>query len=343
MLRATTSLGLILSLSATFVVAAGPANKLEPSHTWETPHRIFALAMSGDGKLVAATGSHGIVTLWDAESGKLIKFCTGSRDDSTCVAISPDKKLLAVGGIEGDVQVFDIEKGNLAYSYVENRSRLMNVDFTADGKTILSTCWDASMRWWNAADGKTISRVDAIPIGKGTTALGAGANEVLVASLFPGFALKSHVPTNSPVKMIDLSNGKVVGELHQEETAWSVSTTPNAPLVAVGTASGKVHVWNMAERKKIAGCTIETPGHDETGRGIVGLSIINEAKHLFAMTMNGFGGIYSAMDGSLIKSIERPTVEFASVAVAPTASKAVISQWNQKIELFDLAVAVNDP
>jgi hypothetical protein len=99
----------------------------------------------------------------------------------------------------------------------------------------------------------------------------------------------------------------------------------------------------MDERKKIAGCTIETPGHDETGRGIVGLSLINEAKHLFVMTMNGYGGIYSAIDGSMLKRIERPTIEFASVAVAPAASKAIISQWNQKIELFDLTVASSDP
>lgn len=344
MLRATTFLGLF-----SFLVCASATHGDEtiktwkPAQSWETPHRIFALAISQDGKLVAATGSHGIVTLWDSENEKLIKYCTGSRDDSTCVAISPDKRMLAVGGIEGDVQVFDIEKGKVIYSFAENRSRLMHVEFTADGKMIFSTCWDASMRCWNAMDGKSISKTDAIPIGKGMAALGRNSGEVVVPDLFPGFALRPHVPTNSPVKTVNLSSGKTEEELPQDETAWSVSTTPHRPLVAVGTSTGKVHVWDMAERKKIAGCTIETPGQDETGRGIVGLSLINDAKHLFAMTMNGYGGIYSAIDGSMLKRIERPTIEFASVAVAPTASKAIISQWNQKIELFDLTVASNDP
>ncbi|MBX9656907.1 hypothetical protein K2Y11_25090 [bacterium] len=344
MLRATTFLGLCSLFVCASSVPADEAVKIwEPAQIWETPHRIFALAMSQDGKLVAAAGSHGIVTLWNSDEGKLIKFCTGSRDDSTCVAISPDKKLLAVGGIEGDVQVFDVEKGKVIYSFVENRSRLMHVDFTADGKMIFSTCWDASMRCWNAADGKSISKTDAIPIGKGMAALGPIHGEVIVPALFPGFALRPHVPTNSPLKTVSLNGGVPQGELPQDETTWSICTTPHRPLMAVGTSTGKVHVWDMAERKKIAHCTIETPGHDDTGRGIVGLSIINEAKHLFIMTMNGFGGIYSAVDGSVLKRIERPTIEFASVAVAPNASKAIISQWNQKIELFDLTVAANDP
>ena len=338
MLRATTIIAFFASqLIASFLWAANPATELPVIRSWETPHRIFALTMSDDGQLVAATGTHGIVSLWNAETGQLVKYCKGSYDDSTCAAISHDKKMLAVGGIEGDVQVFDIEAGKLLYSFNKNGSRLMRVAFAPDNKTIASACWDTTTRWWNAADGKPLGKSDSTPIGICAFTFNSKTGELLVPALFPGFSSRPGVPTNSPIQTVDINKGHVIGEIPQHETAWIVATSPDHGLLAVGTSVGNIHVWDSAERKKTGSWTVNTPEDETIGRGIVGLALLNDGKHFFAMTMNGFGGIYSAADGSQVKSIAQPTVDFASVAVAPSVHRAVTSQWNQKIELFDLS------
>ena len=338
MRRATTIIACVACLLTTISLrAASPTTDLPIIRSWETPHRIFSLTMSEDGKWVVATGTHGIVSLWDADTGKLIKYCQGSRDDSTCAAISHDKKMIAVGGIEGDVQVFDIEAGKLLYSFNKNGSRLMRVAFSPDDKTIASTCWDTTTRWWNATDGKPLGKLNSTPIGICAFTFNSKSGELLVPALFPGFSSRPDVPTNSPIQKIDIGQGKVVGEVPQQETAWIVANNPDQGLLAVGTSVGNVHVWNLAEKTKTGSFTVKTPDDDLIGRGIVGLAFLNDGKQFFAMTMNGFGGIYSTADGTQVKSVAQPTVDFASVAVAPAAHRAVTSQWNQKIDLFDLS------
>ena len=88
-----------------------PAEQLK---AWETPAQIRALAVSPDGKLLASGGTGGIISLWQAETGKLVRRLEGHSkqiSESGGLAFSPSGKLLASGSYDNTARVWDVGTG----------------------------------------------------------------------------------------------------------------------------------------------------------------------------------------------------------------------------------------
>ena len=79
---------------------------------------IAALAWSADAKYIAVGGASPEVTIYDAESGKLVASCKGHRAGIYAVAFSPDGQTLATGGFDGQVRLYKVASGELAKEFV---------------------------------------------------------------------------------------------------------------------------------------------------------------------------------------------------------------------------------
>src|SRR5262249_15552716 len=71
--------------------------------------QIYALAVSGDGKLIAAGGppDDPRVELWDAGSGKLLRTLPSGGAAIANLAFQPGGVLLAVTNVEGALQLWN--------------------------------------------------------------------------------------------------------------------------------------------------------------------------------------------------------------------------------------------
>lgn len=316
--------------------SAQSQNPLPVTRRWETPHRIFTLAISDDGKLVVAVGPHGLASIWDTQTGELVRFCKGTRDDGTCAAISPDKSRLAIGGIEGEVKIFDLTSGNLLYSQGDQGSRLMHVGFAPNSDLVVSSSWDTFTRWWHVGVNKVVGKTTSMPVGMCAFAVSDSNGTLVLPGLFPDLGAHPGVPMIAPLDMVSLSDGKKTAEIHRDVTDWTVAVSPDDRFLAAGTSTGAVTVWEASTKKAVGNWSVKTVADDSIGNGIVSLGFLGDGKRLFAMTMCGFGGVYDAKTGERVASLERPTVGFVSVALAPKMCCGVISDWNRSIELFAL-------
>src|SRR5262249_51825649 len=78
--------------------------------------RVFSVAVSADGSLVASGSEDKTVKVWDVKAGKEKYTLKGHRESVTCVAFSPDGKWLASGSDDLMVRLWDMETGQLKES-----------------------------------------------------------------------------------------------------------------------------------------------------------------------------------------------------------------------------------
>lgn len=310
---------------------------IEPIRSWESPHRVNAVAIDEAGSVVAAAGPHGSVTLWRADDGTLLRRCVGSHDDATCAALSPDGSLLAVGGIEGNVRVFDIASGQPKYVLGEHGSRLLSVAFSPDGTLLASTCWDGVLRWWKAADGSRVGDADGPRVGLGRFCFTPASDEIAI----PYSQWRGNPPTAQinpflfEIRSVRCEDGRLGAQVPLSLGPWTMTIPRKPVLFGAGMEDGSVVVWSNLDGKEIARWTIASDGNPIRQPGIVCLAFLPEGR-LFAMTMSGGGGIWSH-EGNRLAVLDRSTDGFVTADVSPKNYRLALSRWDHTIELFDLS------
>lgn len=108
---------------------------------------IWCVAISPDGKTVAASGSEQPIQLWNTENGKLLRTFTEHSDSIYALAFSPDGEILASGGADNTIRIWNFHTGELLET-LEHLGPVKSVVFSYDGKTLVSGSADATVKIW---------------------------------------------------------------------------------------------------------------------------------------------------------------------------------------------------
>jgi WD40 repeat protein/mono/diheme cytochrome c family protein len=128
------------------------------------PERIWGLAYSPDGSLLAvaggAPGISGAVILCDAKGGGQGEYGGGQRrvldriaDMMLAVSFSPDGKRLAAGGADNIVRIFDVATGKRELLIEQHADWVTDLAFSPDGTKIVTASRDKSARVFDAKTG----------------------------------------------------------------------------------------------------------------------------------------------------------------------------------------------
>jgi WD40 repeat protein len=124
--------------------------------TLPTDDYVSSLVFSMDGNRILSTGGDK-VRLWDLERGTEIRefFLPLTSWQSTFTAVfSPDGKSVLSGGTgNNDVTMWDIESGREVRTFIGAQSAITSLAFLPDGKRLMATSMDGTMRSWNFANG----------------------------------------------------------------------------------------------------------------------------------------------------------------------------------------------
>jgi len=168
----------------------GPAPRRGPVKLWDTvtgqeraafstSNRVYALAFSPDGRLLAAgsgrlqdialsaTGSfvpvQGEVTLWDVALGRERAALRKHRAGVRALAFSPDGRTLATGGFDRSVLLWDAETGLALRTLAGAAGAVRAVAFSPDGQSLAAVGEAGTVKLWNALTGQARLTLSAGP------------------------------------------------------------------------------------------------------------------------------------------------------------------------------------
>jgi WD40 repeat protein len=251
---------------------------------------IGAVTYSPDGKTIVTGGGDNIIRVWEAATGKELRQLHGCATCIDCLAFSPDGKLLASGSRDSNARIWDFPSGKELRRLQCSNGWQIWVAFSPDGKLLATGTRDLNredkIKIWDVATGKElvhfggpkeegVCSVAFSPDGK-TLASGGGFGYHFVAQ---------RQPKEVFVRLWDVATGAEVRQLCGEsnrEGNWttSVAFSPDGQLVAAGSRSGMIQIWDMATGKTIRsfdakhssysvgfspdGRTLGSAGHDGT-------------------------------------------------------------------------------
>jgi RNA polymerase sigma factor (sigma-70 family) len=239
-----------MSMQGGWVVKIWDAKTLALKHTLPSEAQLFALALSPDGKLVAA-GSLNLmppryttmkkwIKLWNAQTGQLVRTLEFGEAGPGPIsfAFSRDSKTFVIGcqkdGSAGQVQLWDTQSWQMKRA-VDQEECVASVLFSANGKLLATASYKDSIQLWDAQKGEPIRSLKGVNRWRGVglspdgraIATGAKDGTVRLWNTQTGELMETLKGHDSEVYSVDFSpDGKTLASTSQDETVrlWSLHT-----------------------------------------------------------------------------------------------------------------------
>jgi WD40 repeat protein/serine/threonine protein kinase len=224
---------------------------------------LHVVRVSPDGKMVASSGADGAILYWDLPGGTRRPGPGFSGSAVLDLAFSPDGRLLASAHWNHTIQIRNVQT-HATVRVLEGHTRTVRaVSFTRDGKYLMSTSDDGSIRRWEMDTGTSLvlNRQDHSLHSERALALDGLGRPVYVGLI------------DGTVRAFDLQGRQLDLRHAHRGPLETIQLSPDRSLLATAGVDGAVRLWHADTLRPVwrAPILLEKPARLLTHRGWIRL------------------------------------------------------------------------
>ena len=256
------------SPSKSFTAQAVPRTHPAPPATYRVPVPIMALAFSNAGTELAVAGHHE-VTIWNPESGSLLRRLTGLPLRTHSVRWLPgDKQMLIGGGTAGEygeVSLIDASTGERLVAFDTFEDLVLGVGIDKEGARVAAVSADKTVRAYDLESGERIWQ-SSVHSDQATSVSYSADNRFVIST-----------SRDQTVKVLEASDGKLfttynghlrnLGDYRGRFKVFAGCSDPESGLALSAGEGRAIRIWDPVKAKEENGTANDMeerffkPGH----------------------------------------------------------------------------------
>jgi WD40 repeat protein len=245
----------------------------QQTHSFEGPADVVsAIAVSPDGKLLAAGGGDALARVWNTETKELVTTLEEHKEPVSGISFSRDGKLLATASVDKTVQVWNVEKWDRTIKFRE-KEPVHGAVFGADPRMVFLAVSGEGGRSLQYRRTDNVRSIRSYSTGTGMPLDIVGSTKTN----------RMYAPCSDGIVRVYDVNGRLLASLSgHNDWAYGVAVSADGSRLASGDGDGTVKLWNLADNKALATLVQLAPGTDEwlvlTAPGYLAASSVNDLR-----------------------------------------------------------------
>jgi WD40 repeat protein len=280
---------------------------------------IFDVAISRDGRRIAAVSMNGSIRLWDLPTGALLWERKAKSGQLFAVAISPRGDGVAAAGEDCQVYLWESATGVLRSILSGHSKQIHGLAFSVDGRWLASASDDRTVRVWDPRSGQLRHQ------------LTGAARELLTVAFHPEGGELAAGSADGNIHRWSLPGGRDGAgrrrpfEAHQG-WVWSLQYSPDGKSLLSGSGDWTAAVWDLATGRR----ALLLKGHFDE---IFAANFSPDGERITTVSNDNTVRVWDARSGQSLLTLRDHSDQVWGLALSPDGEWMATGGWDGQLIL----------